>query len=60
MPGSIVAVFVASLSFGIFVTHRPLQIVSVWLGLPGLGLILGVIYLLYRVVLAVERNGDNG
>lgn len=60
IPGSIIAFILVSLIYGIFVIHRPLQIVSVWLGLLGFGLVLVVIYLLYRIVLAVERNADSG
>lgn len=60
IAGAIIAVFVASLIYGVFVIHRPLQIVSVWLGLLGLGVALVVIYLLYRVLTAVEQNADSG
>lgn len=55
----IIIAFLASLLYGVLVLRSPLQLLSVWWNLIGLGLLIFVVYLFYRLVLAVERIADS-
>lgn len=59
IAGVIVIAFLASLLYGVLVLRSPLQLLSVWWNLIGLGLLVFVVYLFYRLVLAVERIADS-
>lgn len=52
--GSVVVLFAASLLVGIFIRGNPVAILSGWLWLFGVGFSLFVVYLFYRLVLAIE------
>lgn len=55
LAGLIVVGFAASLLYGILVLQNVLAILAVWFGLLGVGVSLFVVYLLYRLVVAVEQ-----
>ena len=58
IPGSvlglILALFVASLAYGVVVMRSLATPLSVWVDIVELGVLLFAVYLLYRFVLAVE------
>lgn len=58
IAGVVVALFVGSLAYGIVVMQSVLTPIIVWLGILGAGLSAFVVYLLYRLVLAVETIAD--
>ncbi len=58
IAGVVVALFAGSLAYGIVVMQSALTPIIVWLGILGAGLSAFVVYLLYRLVLAVETIAD--
>jgi hypothetical protein len=58
VPVVVLLLFVASGLYSLFLARAVVLWVSVWLAAVRLVLFLFVIYLLYRLVLAVERIAD--
>ena len=54
MIQTLLALFVASLVYGILIMRSPIPLLSVWIEIFKLGVLLFVVYLLYRFVLAIE------
>lgn len=59
IAGLVVALFAASLAYGIGVRQSLSEPIMAWLSVLGVGLSLFVVYLLYRLVLAVEQIARN-
>jgi protein-S-isoprenylcysteine O-methyltransferase Ste14 len=55
---AVLLVFVVTLGYSVLVTGTLLLWVAMWVGLGSVVLALFVVYLLYRLVLAVERIAD--
>jgi hypothetical protein len=55
---AIVSLLILSLLYSILVTGNIVIWLAMWGGLLSIGLVLFVIYLFYRLVLAVERIAD--
>lgn len=58
VPLGITALFVMSLIFTVFSGASPLLFMVFWGGLLSIGFYAAIVYLLYRLVLAVERIAD--
>lgn len=56
--GAVLILFVASFAYGLLVMRSIIAPVAVWVGLLGVALILFVVYLLFRLVVAVEKIAD--
>ncbi|QFU84508.1 hypothetical protein [Natronorubrum aibiense] len=54
MIQTVSVLFIASLVYGILIMGSPIPLLSVWIEIFKLGILLFVVYLLYRFVLAIE------
>lgn len=59
VPPVIIALFAVSLTFTVFSGVSPLLFMVFWGGLFSIGFYTVIAYLLYRLVLAVERIADS-
>ncbi|MDR5673829.1 hypothetical protein RH858_11820 [Halalkaliarchaeum sp. AArc-GB] len=58
LVGAVVVLFVASLVYGLLIMGSLIIPLAVWAGLLCVGIFLLVVYLLYRIALAVEEIAE--